>query len=140
MSWQPPDDIEAQHGRARGNKISPWLALNGVIWICTVNLFSMVTIHEDLQSASNSNVCKTIATVVSMCHVVFETHIKYPLNGRWIVLNIFAVSAFIWSYFWISGFCSADFSWLKMLIFMQGTIMASRFILDASRGLGANIA
>lgn len=140
MSWQPPDDIEAQRERARGNQISPWLALNGVVWLCTVNLFSMITIHEDLENASNFNVCKTIATVVSMCHVVFETQTRYPLNGKWIVLNIIAVSAFIWSYFWLSGFCSEGFSWLRMFIFMQGTIMASRFILDASRGLGANIA
>lgn len=135
MFWQPPDDIEAQRERPHSNLISPWLAFNGVAWLCTVKFFSMVNIHEALENANNSNLFKTIATIVSMGHLVFETHARYPLNGRWILLNIFAVSTFIWSYVWISGICSADFSWLRMFIVMQGTIIASRFILDASHGL-----
>ena len=149
MCWQPPDEPDEnqdQPRRQHGTSISPVLACNGFIWLCIVTFFSFSQNHEAITSADTSDRSdrsdrfKILASVVSMIHVALETQKRYPLNGKWILLNIFALSTFFWSYIAISGLCSANFTWLKMFILVQGTILLSRFILDASRKLGANIA
>jgi hypothetical protein len=117
--------------------ISLVLAVNGFLWLTALYLVLLMQIGGKFESAT---VCQFIATVGSLGHLAIETHKKYPDNGRWIVFNIFVVSVFVWSFIAVSGLCSPSLTVMRMFILVQGTMLTSRFVLDASKALGANIA
>lgn len=122
---ESPDKTRDEVLRVHCSSISHALVFNALVWLFSMGFIYYFRIHGNF-----SHVIEIIICIISMVYFTVETLARYPLNGKQILLGLFSISIFIWSYIAISGLSSEDFTWRKMFVLVQGTVIVGRFYID----------
>ncbi len=105
-------------------KPSILLATNSVTWLVALHVLSHV-------GSESAHAMRFVVTLASLGHLALETHAKYTVHGKCLVIHILAVSAFFWAVVATSRVYSFDA--LQMFILVQGSAIVGRYMVDVTR-------
>lgn len=114
------------------------MSLNAVMYLIIVYLLSLSKFRDALGQA-NASMGSIVTFFLSFAHLVYETCRKYPINGKWILLNYCIAGSFVLIAIELLALCSPGERWMEKFFVFYGAVLTSRLSFDIHQTCGMDL-